>query len=158
MVIDEYRKNVPVDELVVVVDRGLVGWCWECDNTSKQIYTPTPTKLSATILAIIYPERSYIYLRHTDSIIRDMNYKYHRVAKFMPRFDGPYLVTDTHAEASTITLEFHLPQTFSLLSTLPLSSLSDKTTIVNSPHAHLTSLARFKLTANMEKMLEKTVG
>jgi hypothetical protein len=28
-----------------------------------------------------------------------------RVAKFMPRYDGPYLVVDTHEEASTVTLD-----------------------------------------------------
>jgi Chromo (CHRromatin Organisation MOdifier) domain len=28
-----------------------------------------------------------------------------RVAKFMPRYDGPYLVTGTNTEASTVTLE-----------------------------------------------------
>ena len=28
-----------------------------------------------------------------------------RVAKFMPRFDGPYLVVDTHEDASTVTLD-----------------------------------------------------
>lgn len=28
-----------------------------------------------------------------------------RVAKFMPRYDGPYLVVDTHKEASTVTLD-----------------------------------------------------
>jgi hypothetical protein len=28
-----------------------------------------------------------------------------RAAKFMPRFDGPYVVIDTHLEASTITLD-----------------------------------------------------
>ena len=33
-----------------------------------------------------------------------------RVAKFMPRFDGPYLVTDIHEKASTVTLD--LPNTF----------------------------------------------
>ena len=28
-----------------------------------------------------------------------------RVAKFMPRYDGPYLVVDTHEAASTVTLD-----------------------------------------------------
>jgi len=28
-----------------------------------------------------------------------------RVAKFLPRFDGPYPVIDTHPEASTVTLD-----------------------------------------------------
>ena len=28
-----------------------------------------------------------------------------RVAKFMPRYDGPYLVVDTHESASTVTLD-----------------------------------------------------
>jgi hypothetical protein len=29
----------------------------------------------------------------------------HRVAKFMPRFDGPFLVVDVHPEASTVSLD-----------------------------------------------------
>ena len=32
------------------------------------------------------------------------NIEEQRVAKFMPRFDGPYLVMDTHADMSTMTL------------------------------------------------------
>ena len=32
-----------------------------------------------------------------------------RVAKFVPRFDGPYAIVDTHPEASTVTLD--LPTT-----------------------------------------------
>ena len=37
---------------------------------------------------------------------RDYKLKGHkRAAKFMPRFDGPYIVVDTHLEASTITLD-----------------------------------------------------
>lgn len=37
---------------------------------------------------------------------RDYKLKGHkRAAKFMPRFDGPYVVIDTHLEASTVTLD-----------------------------------------------------
>jgi hypothetical protein len=37
---------------------------------------------------------------------RDYKLKGHkRAAKFMPRFDGPYVVTDTHLDMSTITLD-----------------------------------------------------
>ena len=36
-----------------------------------------------------------------------------RVAKFMPRYDGPYLVVDTHEDASTVTLDIpHAPNIF----------------------------------------------
>ena len=36
-----------------------------------------------------------------------------RVAKFMPRYDGPYLVVDTHESASTVTLDIpNAPQHF----------------------------------------------
>jgi hypothetical protein len=36
-----------------------------------------------------------------------------RVAKFLPRFDGPYAVVDTHSEASTVTLDLpNQPQIF----------------------------------------------
>ena len=37
----------------------------------------------------------------------------HRVAKFMPHFDGPYLVTNSFPEASTVTLDIpHAPNLF----------------------------------------------
>ena len=49
------------------------------------------------------------------------------VAKFMPRYDGPYLVVDTHDAASTVTLDiFPTPPTSSPPSTLPTSNLSNK--------------------------------
>ena len=38
-----------------------------------------------------------------------------RVAKFMPHFDGPYIVTDVNMEASTVTLD--IPQTPNLFPT-----------------------------------------
>ena len=38
-----------------------------------------------------------------------------RVAKFMPRFDGPYLVTDVNLKASTVSLD--IPQTPNLFPT-----------------------------------------
>ena len=50
-----------------------------------------------------------------------------RVAKFMPRYDSPYLVVDTHDAASTVTLDiFPTPPTSSPPSTLPTSNLSNK--------------------------------
>jgi len=41
-----------------------------------------------------------------------------RVAKFMPRFDGPYLVSDVHKEASTVSLEMpNAPNVFPMFHT-----------------------------------------
>jgi hypothetical protein len=44
-----------------------------------------------------------------------------RVAKFMPRFDGPYTITDMHPETSTYTLD--LPQTMNIYPTFHVSQL-----------------------------------
>jgi hypothetical protein len=44
-----------------------------------------------------------------------------RVAKFMPRFDGPYTITDIHAETSTYTLD--LLQTMNIYPTFHVSQL-----------------------------------
>ena len=41
-----------------------------------------------------------------------------RVAKFMPRYDGPYIITDTHLEASTVTLDMpNAPNLFPIFHT-----------------------------------------
>ena len=48
--VDDYRKNVFVDELVVVVvvvDHGLVDSCWE--RTSKHMATGTDQLLFVTL-------------------------------------------------------------------------------------------------------------
>ena len=45
----------------------------------------------------------------------------HRVAKFMPRFDGPYLITDVNVDASTVTLD--IPQTLNLFPTFHTSHI-----------------------------------
>lgn len=44
-----------------------------------------------------------------------------RVAKFMPRYDGPYLVLDTHPETSTYTLD--LPNSPNIFPTFHISQL-----------------------------------
>ena len=54
-----------------------------------------------------------------------------RVAKFMPRYDGPYLVVDTHEDASTITLDIQTLPTSFPHSTLHISNPSKKTTTIN---------------------------
>jgi hypothetical protein len=52
-----------------------------------------------------------------------------RVAKFFPRYDGPYTVTDTHPEASTYTLE--MPNSPNVFPTFHASELSPH--IANDP-------------------------
>lgn len=44
-----------------------------------------------------------------------------RVAKFMPRYDGPYLVVDVHEEASTVTLD--IPNTPNIFPTFHTSHI-----------------------------------
>jgi Integrase zinc binding domain len=44
-----------------------------------------------------------------------------RVAKFMPRFDGPYQIIDTHHDASTVTLE--MPNAPNLFPTFHISNI-----------------------------------
>lgn len=45
----------------------------------------------------------------------------HRVTKFMPRFDGPYQITDVHNEASTVTLD--MPNAPNLFPTFHISNI-----------------------------------
>jgi hypothetical protein len=44
-----------------------------------------------------------------------------RVAKFMPRYDGPYIIIDTHPAASTVTLD--MPNTPNLFPTFHTSNI-----------------------------------
>jgi hypothetical protein len=45
----------------------------------------------------------------------------HRAAKFMPRFDGPYEIIDTHQDASTATLD--MPNAPNLFPTFHISNI-----------------------------------
>ena len=70
----------------------------------------------------------------------------HRVTKFMPRFDGPYLVTNSFPEVSTVTLDIsHAPNLFPTFHTHLTSNPSLPTTIQSFHHEHLIDQALLRL-------------
>ena len=72
-----------------------------------------------------------------------------RVAKFMPRFDGPYLVIATFPEASTVTLDIPNAPNLSQHSILDMSNPTKKMTTASSPLVPWSDLA---LLMSMERL------
>ena len=69
MVVDDYRNlNAFVNERLNSWSSLIVAWLIRVVGTPPNKYIHPP---------LIYQERSYIYFRHADLIIRAMNYKYH---------------------------------------------------------------------------------
>ena len=77
-------------------------------NKSRAVSSPFPYTVGDNVLlSTLHRRREYV----------SQNGK--RAAKFIARFDGPYLVTDTHSSASTVTLD--LPNSPTIFPTFHIS-------------------------------------